>query len=359
MTTASTPPALPAPGVPPDERPVLVTGAAGFVGSHLCEHLVEQGATVIGIDDLSTGSLAHLSRLAEHPRFLFERHDIADPLPLAFQDVGRIFNLACPASPAHYQRHPVATLLTSTLGTWRLLELAKACGARLLQASTSEVYGDPQVHPQPETYWGHANPIGPRSCYDEGKRAAEALCYAYRREQGTDIRVARLFNSYGPRLRPGDGRVVSNFVVQALAGRPLTVYGDGRQTRSFCFVSDTVRGLLALMDSRYGEPVNLGNPVEHTVLELAERVKRLTASTSPLVFRPLPTDDPTRRRPDITVAQRELGWTPRVALDEGLRRTIGYLRDTPEAAPDEMLLPDWHAQPEWAGATGAALSLRA
>jgi UDP-glucuronate decarboxylase len=325
-------------------RTVLVTGAAGFVGSHLCDRLLEQGDTVLALDNLSTGHPAHLAHLRSHPRFDFLQHDIVEPLPAAaLRGTGRIFNLACPASPAHYQRHPVATTLASTVGTWRLLELAQAQGARLLQASTSEVYGDPQVHPQPEGYWGHVNPIGPRSCYDEGKRSAEAMCYAYARERGVQVRVARLFNCYGPRLRPGDGRVVSNFIVQALAGQALTIYGEGRQTRSFCFVSDTVAGLLALMASDTPGPVNLGNPQEHSMLELAERVLRLTRSGSPLVFRPLPVDDPQRRRPDIELARRQLRWQPRVRLDEGLRRTIDY-----------FLAPGAEAGAEAGEAAGAA-----
>lgn len=307
-------------------RPVLVAGAAGFVGSHLCERLVEHGETVIGLDDLSTGALAHLAALHRHPRFHFERHDIAEPLPQALHDVGAIYNLACPASPAYYQRHPIETLRASTLGSWRLLELAARAGARLLQASTSEVYGDPQVHPQHEDYWGHVNPIGPRSCYDEGKRCAEAMCYAHARERGVAVRVARLFNSYGERLRPGDGRVVSNFVCQALAGHALTIYGDGLQTRSFCHVSDTVRALLALMRSDWSGPVNIGNPQEHTVLELAQRVLMLTGSASKLTFEPRPVDDPVRRKPDISTARRVLRWQPEVPLDEGLRRTIAHFR---------------------------------
>ena len=308
------------------DRPVLVTGAAGFVASHLCDRLIERGLHVLGLDNLSTGHPTHLAHLRGHPRFTFIEHDITRPLPAAVHAAGHIFNLACPASPTHYQRHPVATVLASTVGVWRLLELARRAGARLLQVSTSEVYGDPQVHPQHESYWGHVNPTGQRSCYDEGKRSAEAMCYAYERQHGVAVRMARLFNCYGPRLRPGDGRVVSNFIVQALAGRPLTVYGDGQQTRSFCFVSDTVRGLLALMDAPDSQPVNIGNPHEHTVLELAERVLRLTDSRSTLTHRKLPADDPVRRRPDIGAAHRLLGWRPEVTLDEGLNRTIAHFR---------------------------------
>lgn len=323
---------------------VLVTGAAGFVGSHLCDRLVAAGHRVLGLDNLSTGHGRHLNPLCGHPLFHFLHADITMPLPKAALQARAIFNLACPASPAYYQQHPVATLLASTLGTWQLLELCQQSGARLLQASTSEVYGDPQVHPQPEGYWGHVNPIGPRACYDEGKRAAEAMCFSYAAERGVQVRVARLFNCYGPRLRAGDGRVVSNFVTQALAGRPLTVYGDGRQTRSFCYVDDTVRGLLALMDAATTGPVNIGNPNEATMLELAETVLRLTGSRSTLAFHPLPVDDPVRRRPDISHARRVLGWEPEIGLEEGLRRTIAHFREgagqdaaelAPEAAPAE------------------------
>lgn len=318
----------PAPVFDPAGRPVLVTGAAGFVGSHLCDSLLAAGAQVIALDNHATGDPAHLAHHAEHPRLVRLEADVTEPLPPEAREAGWIFNLACPASPAHYQRKPVATVLASTLGAWRLLELATATGARLLQVSTSEVYGDPQVHPQTEDYWGHVNPIGPRACYDEGKRAAEAMCYAYAAERGTEVRVARLFNCYGPRLTPGDGRVVSNFIVQALQGRPLTVYGRGTQTRSFCYVSDTVRGLLALMASDCMDPVNLGNPNEHTVLGLASRIRALVGREDvPLEYRPLPVDDPVRRRPDIARARYALGWKPEVTLDEGLRLTIAHFRE--------------------------------
>ena len=305
---------------------VLVPGGAGFVGSHLCDRLRARGQRVLALDDLSTGDRRHVAHLQADPGFELREHDIAHAVPDAAFEATRIFNLACPASPAHYQRAPVQTTLTSVLGAWRLLELAQQSGARVLQASTSEVYGDPLVHPQTEAYWGHANPIGERSCYDEGKRCAEAMCFAYWRERQLPIRVARIFNTYGPRLRPGDGRVVSNFIVQALRGEPLTVYGHGQQTRSFCYVDDTVEGLLRLMDAGETGPVNIGNPREHTVLELAERVLHLTGSRSRIERRPLPADDPQRRCPDIGAARRLLGWEPRVALDDGLRRTIDYFR---------------------------------
>ena len=305
---------------------VLVPGGAGFVGSHLCDRLLARGCRVLALDDLSTGDARHVAHLAGNPAFRLRVHDIAGVPPAGAHAATRIFNLACPASPAHYLRAPVQTTLTSVLGAWRLLEMADHTGARLLQASTSEVYGDPDVHPQPETYWGHVNPIGERSCYDEGKRCAEALCFAYWRERQQPIRVARIFNTYGPRLRPGDGRVVSNFIVQALRGEPLTVYGHGEQTRSFCYVDDTVEGLLRLMDADVTGPVNLGNPREHTVLELAELVLHLTGSRSRLERRPLPADDPRRRCPDISEAGRLLDWRPRVSLEDGLRRTIDYFR---------------------------------
>jgi UDP-glucuronate decarboxylase len=304
----------------------LVPGAAGFIGSHLCERLIEQGADVLGLDDLSTGHPSHLRRLEAHPRFRFVRHDIVRPLPPQCQEARVIVNLACPASPAHYQRHPVQTMLTSAIGVWRLLELAERNGARLMHASTSEVYGDALVHPQVESYFGNVNPIGPRSCYDEGKRGAESLVFAYHRERRVDIRIARIFNTYGPRLRHGDGRVVTNFIVQALTGEPLTVFGDGLQTRSFCFVDDTVEGLLRLLEGDVEGPLNIGNPDEHTVLDLAQRVLRLTGSRSRIVHRPLPADDPHRRRPDISRAHRKLGWMPHVSIDDGLRETIRWFR---------------------------------
>jgi len=305
---------------------VVVTGGAGFVGSHLCDRLVAAGQRVVALDDLSTGDASHVAHLRGHPHFELRRHDVTAPWPDDLESAQRIFNLACPASPAQYQKHPVQTTLTSTQGMWRVLEAAQRCGARVLQASTSEVYGDPEVHPQTEAYHGHVNPLGPRACYDEGKRVAETLCFAYHLEHGTPVRIARLFNTYGPRLRPGDGRVVSNFIVQALRGEPLTVYGEGRQTRSFCYVDDTVEGLLRMMESDIEGPINIGNPVEHTVLQLAELVLRLTGSASGIAHRPLPADDPKRRQPDIARARRHLLWEPKVALEAGLRRTIDYFR---------------------------------
>ncbi|HET7864654.1 MAG TPA: UDP-glucuronic acid decarboxylase family protein [Burkholderiaceae bacterium] len=308
--------------------PVLVAGAAGFVGSHLCDRLAARGVGVLGLDDLSTGQQAHVAHLRGRPGWRFIRHDITKPLPAELHQARCIFNLACPASPAYYQQHPVRTVLASSVGTWRLMEVARVSGAPLLQVSTSEVYGDPLEHPQHEDYWGHVNPTGPRSCYDEGKRCAEAMVYAYAHEYGVPVRVARLFNCFGPRLCPADGRVVSNFIVQALAGRPLTVYGDGLQTRSFCYVDDTVDALLRLMDSPVQQPVNIGNPQECTVLDLAQLVLRLTASHSGIEYRAALRDDPVRRCPDIGRARRLLGWQPQVGLEDGLQRTIAYFRST-------------------------------
>ena len=302
---------------------ILVTGGAGFVGSHLCEALIAAGHEVLCADNFFTGNKANIERLLDHPYFELIRHDVTFPL---YVEVDEIYNLACPASPIHYQHDPVQTIKTSVHGAINMLGLAKRLKARILQASTSEVYGDPNVHPQPEEYWGNVNPIGPRSCYDEGKRCAETLFFDYHRQYRLDIKVARIFNTFGPRMHPNDGRVVSNFIVQALRGDPITIYGDGKQTRSFCFVSDLVEGLRRLMDSpdEITGPINLGNPGEFTMMELAEAVIRLTGSASPMVFRPAPVDDPRQRQPDITKARGKLGWEPKVALEQGLIQTIAY-----------------------------------
>jgi UDP-glucuronate decarboxylase len=302
---------------------ILVTGGAGFVGSHLCDALLEAGHEVLCADNFFTGNKANIEALLDHPYFELIRHDVTFPL---YVEVDEIYNLACPASPIHYQHDPVQTLKTSVHGAINMLGLAKRLKARILQASTSEVYGDPNVHPQPEEYWGNVNPIGPRSCYDEGKRCAETLFFDYHRQFRLPIKVARIFNTYGPRMHPNDGRVVSNFIVQALRGDPITIYGDGKQTRSFCFVSDLVEGLRRLMDSPEDTtgPINLGNPGEFTMIELAEAVIRLTGSASPMVFRPAPVDDPRQRQPDITKARGKLGWEPTIPLEQGLVHTIAY-----------------------------------
>ena len=307
------------------KKRVLVTGGAGFIGSHLCERLLKEGCEVLCLDNLFTGEFKNIQHLVGQSGFEFIRHDIIQPILL---EVDEVYNLACPASPVHYQFNPVKTVKTSVMGAINMLGLAKRVKARILQASTSEVYGDPQVHPQTEEYWGHVNPIGIRSCYDEGKRCAETLFFDYHRQHHLPIKVARIFNTYGPRMHPEDGRVVSNFIVQALRGQALTLYGEGGQTRSFCFVDDMVEGLLRLMASpeEFTGPVNLGNPVETSVRELAERILKLTGSSSPLEFLPLPPDDPGRRRPEISLARRALSWEPRVDLDEGLERTISYFR---------------------------------
>ncbi|MBX3271850.1 MAG: SDR family oxidoreductase [Sandaracinaceae bacterium] len=304
---------------------IIVTGGAGFVGSHLCERLVGEGHDVLAIDDLSTGSRDNVAGLLPHPRFALFVHDVTDPY---FAPADRVYNLACPASPVHYQRDPVKTVVTNVVGTINGLRLAARTGARFLQASTSEVYGDPDVHPQTEDYRGNVNPIGPRGCYDEGKRCSETLAFDFHRQEGVEIRVARIFNTYGPRMAIDDGRVVSNFIVQALRGEPLTLYGEGNQTRSFCYVDDLVDGLTSLMEhpSETG-PVNLGNPVEFTIRELAEKVLAITGTDRPLAHVELPIDDPKQRRPDITLAARALGFTPSIALDEGLLRTIAYFRE--------------------------------
>ena len=304
-------------------KSILITGGAGFLGSHLCDRLIADGHDVICADNFFTGSKNNIAHLIGHPRFEMLRHDVTFPL---YIEVDQIYNLACPASPVHYQHDPVQTTKTSVHGAINMLGLAKRLKARIFQASTSEVYGDPAVHPQPESYWGNVNPIGPRSCYDEGKRCAETLFFDYHRQHGLEIKVARIFNTYGPRMHPNDGRVVSNFVVQALKGEPITIYGDGRQTRSFCYVDDLVAGFVALMASPADVtgPVNLGNPGEFTMLELARTVIELTGAKSQLTFMPLPQDDPKQRRPDITLANNLLNWQPKVALREGLIETIGY-----------------------------------
>jgi len=304
---------------------ILVTGGAGFLGSHLCDRLVHSGHDVLCADNYVTGSKDNIKHLRSFDNFELMRHDITQPL---FVEVDQIYNLACPASPIQYQADPIQTTKTSVCGALNVLGIAKRTGARVLQASTSEVYGDPDTHPQPETYWGNVNPIGLRACYDEGKRCAETLFFDHHRQHRVEIKVMRIFNTYGPRMSPIDGRVVSNFIVQALAGEDLTIYGDGNQSRSFCYVSDLIDGMTRFMDSDVGfvGPVNIGNPTELTMLELAELIVRLTGSQSMLVFEPLPADDPTRRQPDIALAELELGWVPRVGLEEGMLKTIEHFR---------------------------------
>jgi UDP-glucuronate decarboxylase len=301
----------------------LVTGGAGFLGSHLCERLVSEGHDVICLDNFFTGSKANVSHLFNKPNFELMRHDVTFPL---YVEVDQIYNLACPASPVHYQHDPVQTTKTSVHGAINMLGLAKRTKARIFQASTSEVYGDPEVHPQPESYWGKVNPIGIRSCYDEGKRCAETLFFDYHRQHNLDIKVARIFNTYGPRMHPNDGRVVSNFIVQALIGQDITIYGDGQQTRSFCYVDDLIEGFVRLMNTEPGftGPVNLGNPNEFTMLELAEKVLKLVGGKSKLTFMSLPADDPKQRQPNISLANEKLGWRPHVNLDEGLQKTLDY-----------------------------------
>ena len=305
---------------------ILVTGGAGFLGSHLIERLLERGADVLCVDNLFTGVKGNIDHLSQHPRFEFMRHDITFPL---YVEVDQIYNLACPASPIHYQFDPVQTTKTSVGGAINMLGLAKRVKARIFQASTSEVYGDPSMHPQPESYWGNVNTIGPRACYDEGKRCAETLFFDYYRQHNLDIKVARIFNTYGPRMHPNDGRVVSNFIMQALQGAPITIYGDGQQSRSFCYVDDLVEGFLRLMDTGRDipGPVNLGNPNEFTIRELAEAVIDLTGSKSKLENKPLPQDDPRQRQPDISLAREKLRWEPRTQLREGLGKTIAYFED--------------------------------
>jgi UDP-glucuronate decarboxylase len=304
---------------------ILITGGAGFLGSHLTEKLLSQGHDVLCVDNFYTSTRRNITHLLEHPNFELMRHDVTFPL---YVEVDQIYNMACPASPVHYQRDPVQTTKTSVHGAINMLGLAKRTGARILQASTSEVYGDPEVHPQTESYWGNVNPIGIRSCYDEGKRCAETLFFDYRRQHNMQIKVARIFNTYGPRMLPDDGRVVSNFIMQALRDKDITIYGDGKQSRSFCYVDDLVEGLIRLMNSReeLTGPVNLGNPGEFTIRELAEKIIEMTGSRSNLIYQPLPQDDPAQRQPDITQAKKELGWEPGFTLDEGLKPTIDYFR---------------------------------
>ncbi len=303
---------------------ILVTGGAGFLGSHLCERLLKEGHEVLCLDNFFTGRKKNVAGLLKNPDFELVRHDIVLPVLL---EVDKIYHLACPASPIHYQYNPVKTIKTSILGTLNMLGIAKRVKARMLLASTSEVYGDPAVHPQKEDYWGNVNPIGIRSCYDEGKRAAETLMMDYHRQSRVDIRIVRIFNTYGPRMLPDDGRVVSNFIVQALKGKEITVYGDGSQTRSFCYVDDLVEGLVRMMEcEKFIGPVNLGNPDEYTILDFAKKIVAMTGSRSKIVHKPLPSDDPTQRQPDITLAGEKLGWKPKVSVDEGLKRTIEFFR---------------------------------
>ena len=305
------------------KKRILVTGGAGFIGSHLCERLLDEGNEVLCIDNFYTGRKANIVHLLDNPYFEIQRHDICFPV---YIEVDEIYNLACPASPVHYQFDPVQTIKTAVHGAINMLGLAKRLKVKILQASTSEVYGDPSVHPQPESYWGNVNPVGIRSCYDEGKRCAETLFFDYHRQHNLKIKVARIFNTYGPRMHPNDGRVVSNFIVQSLKGEDITVFGDGNQTRSFCYIDDLINGLTRLMDSPddFTGPVNIGNPVEFTILELAQKVVELTGTKSKIILKPLPDDDPRQRQPDITLAMEALGWEPVVKLEEGLKKTIEY-----------------------------------
>jgi len=320
------------------KRRVLVTGGAGFLGSHLCDRLINDGFDVLCVDNYYTGTKANVAHLIGNPFFEPMRHDVTFPL---YVEVDQIYNLACPASPIHYQHDPIQTTKTSVHGSINILGLAKRLNARIFQASTSEVYGDPEEHPQQEQYWGRVNPIGPRSCYDEGKRCAETLFFDYHRQHRLEIKVARIFNTYGPRMHPNDGRVVSNFIVQALQGDDITIYGDGMQTRSFCYVDDMIEGFIRMMESEAGltGPVNLGNPDEISMLELAETILRLTDSPSKLIFKPLPTNDPRKRQPDISLAREKLSWEPKVTLDDGLRETIEYFKKMFQTFDPALTLP--------------------
>ena len=351
----------------PDERKslsVLVTGGAGFIGSHLCDRLVQRGHRVICLDNLFTGRIENVRPLQNHPRFRFIKHDVRAPIDIS-EPMQRIYNLACAASPRHYQRDPIGTLQTCVLGAQHVLDLARRKSARVLQASTSEVYGDPECHPQAEDYVGHVNPLGPRACYDEGKRAAETLFFDYRRSYGAPIKIARIFNTYGPRMLENDGRVISNFIVQALRDEPLTIYGKGSQTRSFCYIDDLVDGLELLMASedRFTGPCNLGNPHELTVSAIADLIIKLTGSKSRVTYRPLPQDDPKRRRPSIEKASTQLGWRPRVSLEAGLKATIGYFtlkvfgKKKPSLAPVASALARGRVEPAAAGSRHDLISL--
>ena len=338
------------------KKKALVTGGTGFIGSHLCARLVEEGCFVYCLDNNYSGSSENIRHLEHLPNFRFLHQDVIGQLSL---DVSEIYNLACPASPVHYQAEPIRTTLTNVLGTLNTLQLAEKCGAKLLQSSTSEVYGDPSVHPQTESYWGNVNPIGPRACYDEGKRCAETLCFDFHRQHGVPVKIARIFNTYGPRMLENDGRIISNFVVQALRGEPLTVYGDGSQTRSFCYIEDMVEALFRLMQSpaEVTGPMNLGNPEEISVLEVANRVIDMTGSASRIVFQPLPQDDPTRRRPDISIAGRVLDWRPTVSFDQGLRQTIAYFAG--RLAQGGRDLTRNQAGSEWIDDSPPSIALRA
>jgi UDP-glucuronate decarboxylase len=330
------------------QRRILVTGGAGFLGSHLCETLLRQGHAVVCADNFSTGESRNIDHLRSHRNFQCIRHDVTLPI---VADVDEIYNLACPASPPHYQADPIHTTKTSVLGALNLLELASERGIKIFQASTSEVYGDPHVHPQPESYWGHVNPFGPRSCYDEGKRCAETLFYDFNQRRGVEIKIVRIFNTYGPRMRPDDGRVVSNFIVQALKGHNITIYGDGSQTRSFCYVDDLIDGFQRVMASApsFTGPVNLGNPQEFTIRELAKKVIDLTGSRSSIVHRPLPVDDPRQRRPDISLASRELDWRPKVPLSVGLERTISHFDRVLKLEAQDLAEIAGRPSAEWPG----------
>lgn len=312
-------------------KKILVTGGAGFIGTHLCKRLIERGDSVVCVDNFFTGQRENIAHLQEHERFELIEHDIVQPLEAI--DVDQVYNLACPASPIHYQYNPIKTVKTSTIGMINMLGLAKKVGARILQASTSEVYGDPEVHPQKEDYRGNVNTVGPRACYDEGKRVSETLCMDYHREHGLEVRIIRIFNTYGPHMHPQDGRVISNFITQAIANEPITIYGDGTQTRSFCYVDDLVNGIMTMMDNdSFTGPVNLGNPTERTMQEMAELIKQMAQSSSEIVYKPLPEDDPKQRQPDISLAKEKLNWEPSIPLEEGLTRTIEYFRSiTPTA----------------------------